>query len=260
MTDQVAAPAEGQAAPESWAAALPDELRGYVETKGFKEPAAIVESYRNLEKLRGVPESRLLKLPEKMDDAEALGPVYDRLGRPASADKYTKAIESMDDTVFKGIATEAHKLGLNDAQFAGLQKITGGLAQQLAETQEAEAAKAFDAWKGQNPEGFNNAARVVAGLGIKEDQLAGILAGDKVAMYDFLAKVAARSQEGQVIQGEQPGNSFNLSPDGAKAKIAELLGDKDFMAQYTNRSAAIRQPAIDRMSKLQEAASRGARQ
>ena len=268
MTDVDAAPVEGQAAPvvgqdppvveAKWTDGLPDDLRGYVETKGFSDPAAVLNSYRNLEKLRGVPEERLVKLPEKMDEPGALDAVYDRLGRPEGADKYTRALgEDFNDDVFKGIASEAHKLGLSDGQFAGLQKITGTLANQLAEAQDAATAAAFDAWKGSNDEGFNAAARVMASVGVSEDQLAGILSGDRVQLYDFLANVAARSGEGQVTQGDPPADASTMSPAAARQKVSELMADKDFMNQYTSSNIKIRQPAIDRMSKLQEAAGKG---
>ena len=264
MTDQTAAPVEGQAAPEptpttSWVDTLPDEMKGYVETKGFKDPAAVLTSYQNLEKLRGVPEDRLLKLPEKMD-ADALAPIYDKLGRPEAPDKYTRALgEGFDDGVFKSVADTAHKLGLSDAQFSGLQKIMAEQATGLQAQQDAATAQAFDQWKAQNGEGFNAAARVMAEVGMDEAGLEGLLSGDKTALYGFLAKVAARSAEGAVIHGDQPGSGeFGLSPVAAKQKISELMADKDFMAQYTSTSQKVRQPAIDRMMRLQEVAAKGA--
>jgi hypothetical protein len=263
MTDETAAPIEGQAAPivetkpASWTDALPEDLREYVGTKGFADPAAALTSYRNLEKLRGVPEDRLLKLPEKLDAEGALDPIYDRLGRPKTADAYTKAI-GVEDDVFKAAASTAHKLGLSDAQFKGLQGVMSEQATRVAEAQEAQAAAAFDAWRGQNSEGFNNAARLMAGMGMSEESLAGLLAGDKVQLYDFMAKVAARSAEGSVIHGQAPqGEGFGLSPAAAKSQVAALFADKAFMAQYTSRDDRIRNEAIKRMEVLQVAAAKG---
>lgn len=261
MNEVTAAPVEGQAAPvaPSWTESLPEEMRGYVETKGFKDPVAVLTSYQNLEKLRGVPEDRLLKLPETMD-AAALAPIYDKLGRPADAEKYSRALpEGFDDGVFKAAATEAHKLGLSDAQFTGLQKIMAEQATGLATAQEDQASKAFDQWKATNADGFNAAARVMASVGMDEAGLANLLAGDKTAMYGFLAKVAARSAEGQIIHGDQPGaGEFGMSPAAAKQKISDLFADKAFMEQYTSSNSLVRKPAIDRMSKLNEIAARGA--
>jgi len=68
MADEIGSAGGGQpgagGAGGEWYAGIADEgLRGYVQTKGFKDPGALAESYRNLEKLQGVPQERLLKLP-----------------------------------------------------------------------------------------------------------------------------------------------------------------------------------------------------
>lgn len=265
MTEETAAPAEGQAAPvegaqeaappSSWLDGLNDDIKGYVEAKGFKDPGAVVESYRNLEKLRGVPEDRLLKLPEKMDGAD-LSPIYDKLGRPESAEKYTRVLgEDFNDAAFQGIAKKAHELGLNDAQFKGLQEITGTMAQQVQEQLDATAAAEFDDWKSKNDQGFKDAARVMSQVGVSEEQLEGILSGNKAALYDFLAKFGAKTAESQVIQGEQPGGEFGLSPAAARQKIAELMSDKSFMEAYTSTNSKVRGPAIARIETLHKAAA-----
>lgn len=263
MAEESAAPVEGQAAQEApttanWTDGFSDDLKGFVELKGFKGPDAVADAYRNLEKLRGVPEERLLRLPEKMDDAEGMASVYDRLGRPEAPDKYTRAVpEGFDDGVFKAIAAEAHKAGLTDKQFATMQQGLVAQSAAVAAAQEAASVKAFDAWKAENPEGFNNAARVMQTLGVAEGDLANLLNGDKTALYGFLAKVAARSAEGQTIHGDAPqGETYGISPAAAKQKIATLFADADFMKQYTSTSQKIRQPAIDRMLKLQELAAK----
>jgi len=258
MTDEITPPVEGQGEQQqvSWVDSLPTDMKGYVETKGFKDPVAVLVSYQNLEKLRGVPEAQLLKLPAKLDDAEGMAAVYDRLGRPESAEKYTQAVGVSDD-VFKAIAADAHKLGLSDAQFAGLQKTTGMVAEKLREAEETATAAAFDQWKGSNGDGFTAAARVMATVGVDEKQLEGILTGDKVALYDFLARVGSRSSEAAVIQGEAPRSEFAMSPDAARLKVSELFADKDFMAAYTNPNERIRKPAIDRMSRLNQIVTKG---
>src|SRR4051812_7514574 len=70
------------AAPADWTAGLNEATRGFVENRGFKDPQTLADSYVNLEKLMGVPKDRLLQVPEKDDDAEGWGKVYNRLGRP----------------------------------------------------------------------------------------------------------------------------------------------------------------------------------
>lgn len=265
MTEENAVPAEGQAAETaedvsstpSWVETLDPDLKGFVEAKGFKDPAAVLKSYQNLEKLRGVPEDRLLKLPEKMDDQDGMAAVYDRLGRPENADAYTRALgDDFNDDVFKGIAAKAHELGLSDAQFAGLQEVTASLAGQIDAARDERIAAEFDQWKSANADGFNAAARAMAQAGVNEEQLEGILSGDKAKLYDFLAKVGSGLNEKPVTIGDQPAG-FNMTPAAAKQKIQELLSDKDFMSNYTSSNSKVRGPAIARMEQLQKAAAQG---
>lgn len=256
-----AAPVEGQAAPVdgavSWTDGFNDEMKGYIETKGFADAGALAESYQNLEKLRGVPAEQLLTLPADMSDLEAMSPVYTKLGRPEAAEGYTNVLgDSFNGDVFKSIAETAHQLGLGDGQFQGLQQIMQDQSIQMKEQMDADSAASFDAWKAEKPEDFNNSARLLANLGMDEAGVEGVLSGDKTAMYDMLAKIAARSSEGDAVHGEQPkSEGFGMSPAAAKAKVRELMADKTFMDSYTSDNKMVRQPAIDRMSKLQELAA-----
>lgn len=268
MTEETAAPEEGQAAtpesaeaaPQSWVDSLSDDHRAYVETKGFKEPSAVLDSYRNLEKLRGVPEDQLLKLPSDMKAEGALDSVYDRLGRPESAEAYTRTLDdSFNGDAYKAIAAEAYKRGMNDDQFAGMQTAVQNISVEMEQAREAQAAEAFDAWKSSNEQDFQNAAKVMSNVGVTEDQLAGILAGDKVEMYGFLAKVASRSSEGDVVMGDPAPKGFEMTAAQAQAKKEELLADESFMGRYMNSSQKIRASAVEEMEKLSKiiAGSRG---
>lgn len=269
MTDETtpAAPEQGQAAPapetgqgagNSFLDSFEGDMRGYMENKGFQDANALADGYRNLEKLRGVPAEQIMQLPADMSDAESMQAVYDRLGRPEGADKYTNVLgDSFDDNVYKAVSAKAHDLGLNDAQFQGLQSIMAEQSQGLVQAQEEQAAQAFDQWKGQNEDGFNKAAKLMADVGVTEEGLEGLLAGDKTALYDFMAKVGGRTGEQPVIQGDAPSSeAFNMTPHAAKMKVQELLVDDAFMKAYMSDNQKIRQPAIDRMSKLNEIAAK----
>lgn len=266
MTDQVtdtAAPEDGQAAPEtgavtSWTDGLPDDARGYVENKGWKGPQDLLSSYQNLEKLRGVPENKLLRMPDDPAAKGAMDPIYKVLGRPETPDLYTNALgDGFDAETFKAAAAKAHELGISDKAFAGMQEVMAEQAAAVSTRQEESAAAAFDQWKASNPDGYNNAARVMGELGMVEDQIAAMLAGDKTAIYDFAAKVGARTAEKPIVHGGDKADGFTHTPASARAKVAELMADEAFMKQYLHDSPAIRQPAIERVMKLQEAASKG---
>ena len=255
--DPGAAPQDGQAQP-SWTEGFDDDLKGYVENKGFKDPSALAESYRNLEKLRGVPEDQLIRWPDDPTEEGALDPVFEKLGRPASPDEYENVLgDGFNDEVYKAAAETAHKLGLGNEQFKGLQQVLAGQAQAIEEAREAEATAAFDAWKEKNPGGFEAAAKVMADLGMNEDQVAAMLSGDKTAIYDFAAKVGAARAEAPVVQGDPSGAGPALSPQAAAEKARALMNDEAFRKQYFHEDKAVRQPAIDRITKLHEIAAQG---
>lgn len=265
MAEEQTPPAEGQGgegqtpAPAGWMDGLPEDARGYVENKGWKEPTDVLASYQNLEKLRGVPEDRLLRLPDDPSAEGAMDDVYNKLGRPETPDKYTRALsEGFNDDVFKDIAAEAHKMGVTDSQFQALQKKMEGLGTSVLEQQQNEIADRFDTWKGKNPDGFNDAARLMANVGVNEEQLAGILEGDKAAMYDFLAKVASRSGDSKVVQGDPSHSDFSMTPQVARQKINEKMSDKAFMERYSSSNQKVREVAIAEMSRLHEIAAKEA--
>lgn len=97
--------------PNSWES-LSDDDKKYVETKGFKDTAALLKSYREAEKSL----SQKISIPNE-DDTEGMNKLYSKLGRPETSDKYEfEADES--------IKAEAQKLlfenGLSQKQAKGV--------------------------------------------------------------------------------------------------------------------------------------------
>lgn len=99
-----------------------DTMVGYVQNKGWKNPADLLTSYTNLEKLHGAPE-RLVQLPKDDSDAAAWGQVYDKLGRPKDAKGYDlgKLVPQGQDTKFaEAASTWFHEAGLTPKQATAL--------------------------------------------------------------------------------------------------------------------------------------------
>mgnify|MGYP001584343147 CR=1 FL=1 len=262
MSEEVnAAPAEGQAAPAptetSWTSGFDSDMQGYIENKGFKDAGDLANGYRNLEKLRGVPAEQIVQWPTDTGDREQMLPVYAKMGMPEASDGYTRVLDdNFDSNVYSSLADQAHMLGLGDGQFQGLQQTFAEQAQALITQQEEANVTEFDQWQAANSDGFNAAARVMSEVGMSEEQVEGVLNGNKAALYDFLAKVGGRTSESKIIQGEDPGGSaFQMSASAAKTKVAELMGDESFMKQYTSPSKDVRAAAIRRMEELQKVAA-----
>ena len=90
--------------------------RGYAQNKGWKAPADVLKSYREFEKFKGVPQERLLALPDKEDDAEGWAKVHARLGRPEKPEDY--ALDTGNPEHSAMIAKVMHESGISKAAAA----------------------------------------------------------------------------------------------------------------------------------------------
>ena len=84
---------------QPWTAGLDADTAGYVQNKGWGTVPDVVTSYRNLEKLLGVPKDQIIQLP-KAEDKEAWGQVFNRLGRPEDPKNYEFGLPKEADPAF----------------------------------------------------------------------------------------------------------------------------------------------------------------
>lgn len=219
-----------------WTATLGDELKGYVQTKGFKDPGAVVDSYRNLEKLHGVPPERLLKLPEKFegDDARA---VFQRIGMPKEAKDYNVQIpkELGDEKVAERIKEFAFKNNLTNRQVEAL------VAEEIADyNSRVESAKSQanvaseqlkQKWGAAYEQNKNIAQAGAQAFGITKEHMAALdMALGPAGTMEMLHSLGVKSGESSFVSGTNPGAQTN-TPDGAKVKIDALIKDASFNAR-----------------------------
>ena len=98
-----------------WFDSFDADTKDYITQKGFGDAKSVVESYRNLEKLRGVPQDRLLKLPDANagGDAPEWNEVYNKLGKPATPEGYGLQAKDPKGSPFTDWAKGTfHKLNL----------------------------------------------------------------------------------------------------------------------------------------------------
>jgi hypothetical protein len=164
----------------SWFDSIPDaELKGFAQTKGWKDPASVVDGYRNLERLIGAPKERVLKLPEKPDDP-GWNDVYARLGRPEKPEAYELPVPDGhgDPDFAKGIAEVMHKHGVPKgaaqalAQFNNdyVGKLVEAHERQLAEKSAAELSQLKSEWGAKYDENAELSKRAAREFGVSEDQ------------------------------------------------------------------------------------------
>lgn len=228
-----------------WGKAGLDELSlGYVQSKGWDGPKSLVESYRNAEKLLGVPADQIVRLPKDRDPS-LMGEVYDKLGRPKSPDGYSIPMPQAggDEALAKAVAPIFHEAGLTQAQ---VEKVVGWwneTAGKAVEAQQAELAQRdeqqlADLKREWGPQGQANAVlvdRAAEKLGLTTDHLQALkqALGPGETMK-FLHNIGSRiGVDDAFIDGGHGGGSFGgMSPAQAKAEIAELQRDSGFVRRF----------------------------
>lgn len=237
-----AAPASAAPAPAAWMEGFSDDLRGYIGLKGFKDPATLADSYRNFEKLQGVPQDRLMKLPEQVYDdkgnltAEGRG-IYERLGAPKEMKDYgiEAPKENADPKRLESFLKAAHDIGLTKSQAQKLAaadtEYYGGL---MNAAKEAHTIKFNDQkaalsreWGAAHDQNTNIAKEAVRTMGISAAQVDGIanVLGHAETMKLF-HKLGRQVGELPFVGGAR-GDGL-LEPATAVAKIKELAADKSF--------------------------------
>lgn len=240
------AAASGGATPPDWMSGFNDDLKGYVQNKGFKDPSAVLESYRNLEKHLGAPKERILQLPEKSDDP-AWNDIYGKLGRPEKADDYKIEIpQGHGDEKFAAWAKGTfHELGLSAKQAETLaQKWNGYVAEGLkgqVEAQQAEADRQDKAlqqkWGAAYEQNIGVAREAMAKFGVdtaKIDQLESALG--YAGVIELLYTIGAATGEHSFVGGNNGGGGANraMTPQQAKAEYDRLMTDKNWVAKWVS--------------------------
>lgn len=235
------------AADAPWYSSIQDEgIRGYAELKGWKDPAAAIDSYRNLEKLRGVPENELARIP-KADDKDGWNSFYAKLGRPDNAAGYELSIPEGDDGVFAKAAAEwFHEAGLSPAQAQLLAaKNNEYLASQVkawetevAAKQDQEMSELKTQWGMAFDQNTEIARRGAKQFGVSEEtmeQLEGAM-GTK-GMLEFFHNIGSKLGEHKVEGMGASDASFKLSPAAAQERIRMLQADKEWANRYLSGGA-----------------------
>jgi hypothetical protein len=226
-------------APSVWGDLKP-ELKGYVEAKNIPSPEVLVESYRNLEKLMG-SKDKLIKLPDNLDDPNAMNEIYEKLGVPKDKSAYKIEGEDAEFAEFaKDMFLEA-KLTPKQAE-----AVTKRLADYVkaneskeTETLEQQFKSQEQALKNEWGVAYNDHVKVAQaavqafGLdGAAIDKLESSLGFDGV--MKFLHNVGSKlgvADKGLVL-GEKQSGFGSMTPAGAESKITELMADPTFNKRY----------------------------
>ncbi len=239
------------AAGADWTSGFNDNLKGMIQNKGFKGPVDLAESYYNFEKLQGVPQDRLLKLPENMNTPEGRA-IMERLGTPKDAKGYglekfipkeggdPKLAEWAGEVFNKGNLTTAQAETVmqawNERQAAEVNAHKENLKASIMQA-DANLKKEWGMAYEQN---LNLAKSGMAALELDAktvDALEALQGREK--LFKTLQKIGAGVGEASFVTG-RPAGDGTLAPEQARNKIAELSTNQAFRERLLKGDAAAR--------------------
>jgi hypothetical protein len=220
----------------SWKESISEQYRNDPNIEKFTEIDALAKSYINATKMIGQDK---VVIPTNNSTEEAWNDVYDKLGRPESAEKYSLDAKSevvkFDDAAIKSFAEQSHKLGLNNKQAQGILEFyknnMEGNAQQEkidSETAHAQAQQQLRQEWGRDYDSKVNQARALFKANINpnllETQLKdGTLLGDNTEIIKGFAKIASMMQEDKIVATES--ENVNTTKD-LESEISAIMNDK----------------------------------
>lgn len=242
-----------------WYHGASEEDAGYAQNKGWKGPLDVLTGYRNIEKLMGVPEDQIAKIPGPEDD-DGWNALHDKMGRPETADKYEVAMpeEGGSEELSEWFKTAAHESGLSQRQVTAMVPLWNAKMAEMGEAMGQEQAAQSEAsmqslkgeWGSQWDKNHTSADQAIRMLGISDERLQPYKdAGLGADMLKLFADIGQRVQEDKFVSGTTS-TQLGTSPEAAGQQIAELKMNKDFMEAYMNSEKPGHAEAVSKMKRL----------
>lgn len=243
-------PAPTPVAPD-WKGALSDDLRSYAEGKGFKDPGTVLDGYRNLEKLRGVPSERLVTVPDRHDDTEGWNGVYNRLGRPEKPEGYNIPVPDKTQEQYVGEVQKIfHESGLTIRQAEILNSKMNNYTTELKTAAETARQTTFKSeetalkteWGAAFDQNMNVSRQAAKTFGLTTEKIDAIeKAMGFSATIKLFQQIGSKLGESDFVTGNGPSGRGALTPDQAKAQIKVKTEDKNFWNRYLEGEGSARE-------------------
>ena len=244
----------------TWKDSISEEFRKDPNIEKFTEIDALAKSYINATKMIGQDK---VAVPTNNSTEEAWNEVYDKLGRPESAEKYSldakSKVVSLDDNAVKQFAETSHKLGLNNKQAQGLLEFyktnMEGTAQQAkidTETAQAQSEQALRSEWGREFDTKVKQAGSLAKANIKPEILDmtlsnGTRLGDHPEIIKGFAKIAGMMAEDKIVSTESESVQSNQN---IQDEIDSIVNDK--ASPYWNKGHPNHDKQVQQVYTLRE--------
>jgi len=251
---------ETQPVAKTWKEAISEEFRNDPNIEKFTEIDALAKSYINATQMIGKDK---VAVPNKNSTEDQWNEVYDKLGRPESADKYTLNAKSevvpIDENAIKQFAENAHQLGLNNKQAQGILEFyknnMEGMAQQAKVDTETAQAQSEQQLRQEWGREFDTNVKKAGALAkanmnpeILDMQLKdGMRLGDHPEIIKGFAKIAGMMSEDKIVSTESENVSSNTD---VETEISDIMNNKD--GPYWNKSHPDHDKMVQQVYTLRE--------
>jgi len=236
---------------EDWKTALPEDLRGEKALESIQDVSGLAKSYIHAQKMIGTDK---IPVPNKHATEEDWNAVYEKLGRPDSADKYEFNLENttVDENAMKAFKEAAHRHGLLPQQAEGIIKfydeMTNSMltdldskAEQGRANAEQELKKEWGAAYEQKLQAVNAASQKYLDADFAHLTLSdGTKVGDHPAFVKAFAAIANDLGEDQMVNSNGP---QYMTPAELDKQIRELQapGSAYWDKKHPNHEAAVQE-------------------
>ena len=245
-----------------WKASLSEEVRSDKSLENIKDIEGLAKSYVHAQKMVG---SDKIPVPNKYATDKDWDAVYEKLGRPKSADGYKYDLpqdKQVDEASLKEFSNQAHKLGLLPTQANGVVKFYNEMTAKSIQDADSKALAAREnstkelkqEWGQAFDQKINQAATLAKSVGATElfdTNLAdGTKLGDHPIMIKAFAELANKMGEDTITQASGPAY---LTPNQIEKQIGELTqpGSAYWDKNHMNHQAAVQEVLALREKKNQ---------
>ena len=237
---------------DDWKAGLSDDLRADKSLENIKDISSLAKSYIHAQRLVGADK---IPVPNKFATEKDWDAVYEKLGRPKTADEYKYNLsedQKVDTEALKNFSSQAHKLGLLPTQAQGVVSYYNEMiGKQLADAESVSTSQREKAmtelkteWGQAYDQKLQKANTVVSSVfpkGIMSMNLEdGTKFGDHPEVIKAFAALGEKMGEDDIIKSDGP---VYMTPKEIEKQIGELqqTGSAYWDKNHPNHDTAVQE-------------------